>query len=250
MPPKYQRKPFTKKAKVSKKYPKKTTYRQQKLSVATVKKIASQVMSKKSETKQFLRAFTREALYHNGGVAGLTGAQFNLTAIMPTQGAEEDQRIGCEIKPMGYRATLMFTLPADRINTSLRVLILSVHRGHNPLASYDSIFDSISNNVMTDPVDNDRVSVVKQFYINASKLSMFNPSIPNTTYGSQKELTIFRTLWIPYKKVIKFTEDQQSTTSIQRELIIVVHAFDAWGTLSSDIVAYCKCDAKLYFKDF
>lgn len=245
MPPKYSRRPkYTRKPR---KYAKKSTKVQQKLSVATVKKIASQVMTKKAETKQFLRAFAREALYHNGGAAGLTGCQFNLTSTMPTQGSEEDQRIGCEIKPLGYRATLLFTLPADRLNTSIRVLVLSVHRGHNPLASYDSIFDSISSNVMTDPVDNDRVRVLKQFYINASKMSMFNPSVPT---GTSKELTIFRVLRIPYKTIIKFTEDQQSTTSMQREIIIVCHAYDAWGTLSTDICAYAKCDAKLYFKDF
>lgn len=246
MPPKYSRKPKAAK-KTGRKYSKKSAYRQQKLSVATVKKIAAEVMTKKTETKQFLRSFAREALYHNGGPANLTGCQFNLTNQMPVQGSEEDNRIGCEIKPMGYRATLLFTLPADRLNTSIRVLVLSVHRGHNPLASYDSIFDSISTNVMTDPVDNDRVRVVKQLYINASKLAMFNPSVPT---GTAKEITLFRVLKIPYKKIIKFTEDNQTSTSIDRELIIVCHAYDAWGTLTTDICAYAKCDAKLYFKDF
>lgn len=248
MPPKYSKKPYMKTGKkTGSKYSKKSAYRQQKLSVNTVKKIAAQVMSKKTETKQFLTAFSRQSLYHNGGAAGLTGCQFNLTQSMPTQGSEEDQRVGCEIKPMGYRATLLFSLPADRLNTSIRVLVLSVHRGHNPLASYDSLFDSISNNVMTDPVDNDRVKVIKQMYINASKHVMFNPSVPT---GTSKEITIFRTLRIPFKNIIKFTEDNLSTTSLSREIIIVCHAFDSWGTISTDICAYAKCDAKLYFKDF
>lgn len=224
----------------------KRKYRQQKLSVATVQKIAKKAVMKVSETKQHLVNFPRASLYHNGGSLGVAGAQFNFTNNLPNNGSGESERLGCEIYPRGIRVTMTITLPYDRLNTSLRIMVLSCPKGYNPLTQYDYLFDSVSNNVMTDPIDTDRVKKIKTMYINASKMFMFNPNIPT---GTNKEVTIFRKLWIPFTNKIQFLEQSQTTTSLSRDIIMVAHAFDSWGTLASDIVAYIKVDSKLYFKD-
>lgn len=219
-----------------------------KITAPIVKKIVKSVLEKRMETKQILAGFSRSPLYHNGGASGITGAQFNLTngPFLPLQGTSESQRVGNEIYVKGWRMTFMITLPYDRLNTSLRILVLSVPKGYNPLGTYDQLFDSVSNNVMTDPVETDRVQVIQQYFINATKYVSFNPNVPT---GTNRELTIFRKIWIPFNKKLKFNEDNSQATSYGRDIIIVAHAFDAWGSLSSDIVSYIKCDAKLYFKD-
>lgn len=150
-------------SKKSKKAYKSKGKRQGKITAPIVKKIVKSVLEKRMETKQVLAGFSRATLYHNGGASGTTGAQFNLTngPYLPTQGVTESNRLGNEIHCKGWRMTFMITLPYDRLNTSLRILVLNVPKGYNPLSSYDSLFDSVSNNVMTDPVETDRVQVIQ-----------------------------------------------------------------------------------------
>lgn len=242
MPPKYRK--YQKKA--LKKERKAKTGSDTKLTVKDVKRIAKSVIMSKAETKQHLIAFNRAPLYHNGGASGVTGAQMNLTNNMPSVGTAENERIGAEIYAKGFRVTMMITLPFDRLNTSLRIMVLSVSKGYNPLSSYDAIYDAISNNVMTDPIDQDRVKILSQYFINAKKEVAFNPNVPT---GTNKELTIFRKIWVPFNKKLKFLESNSNVTSYGRDVIVVCHAFDAWGSLSADIVSYIKVDSKLYFKD-
>lgn len=237
MPPKIIKKSYKPK-KGARNYKKKSQYRQQKLSVATIKKIAKQAVMRTAETKQVDTASSENQLYHNFW----TGSAFeNLTnsAQLPAQGTGENQRLGNEIYVSGVKLYLQILLKNDRLNTKVRVLIVK----HNPnfgKSTYTDWFDSIMN-VMVDPADKGRATVV---YDKIHGYRNFNPT------NSTDEVVIFRQIWLPVKEKYVFRDDgAQSLSYTKNTYSIIAMAYDTAGSLTTDNVASIKWYSRLFYKD-
>lgn len=245
MPPKYQKR--YKKSAV-KKAPKEKTSKA--LTVKDVKKIAKAVMQKNTETKFVVHGAQRATLYHNGGTTGTSGAyQYNLfNNTLPTQGSTESSRDGNEIYIRGVKLNLLITLPYDRLATKVIMYVFKCNRGVNLLTSYDQIFDNVSANWLLDNVDTGRVKVLYKKIVSCG--TKINPNVP--VAGANRELTLARKIWIPINKKMVFQDDTATSgtgNNLPYDYVAVFAAYDAWGSLTSDICAYVKVDAKLYFKD-
>lgn len=223
---------------------KKSQYKQQKLSVATVKKIAHKEVVKAAETKRVDIGFGRFAAYHNGGTTGINGSPLYFltdTANLPAQGTGDTQRVGNDIYASGWTVRFQINLPSDRLNTKFRIMILRVNRGYG-ISSYTSVWDNITGNIMIDPVDADRVKVIKTLYVGYKNI---NPGVP--TAG--KEVTMYRKIWIPFKKTIKFYDDGVQLNNLAYDYYLIASAYDTFSSLSSDIVGYIQPWVRLTFKD-
>lgn len=228
----------------------KVTKAQTKQAVATpsyVRKAVRRALKNHNETKHVIAPLTRQTLYHNGGTSGVSGAfQYNFfNNLLPTQGDNESSRDGNEILVRGVRLNLLITLPFDRLASKVIMYVLKIPKGYNPLASYDSMFDNLSSNWLLDSLDTGRVKAIYKKIFTAGRI---NPNVPT---GTNREVTIPRKVYINMKSLrLKFYDDNTNGHMHPYEYVAVFAGYDAWGTLSSDIVSYVKLDAKLYFKDF
>lgn len=198
------------------------------------------------ESKRVDYSHGRLSLYHNGGASvtplgwvlmssGTTGSW------APTQGDGDGNRDGNDIYLTGQTVRMQFNLPADRLNTKVRCIIVRVPRGYS-VASYTNVMDSITGNAMIDPVDKDRVQVVKQFFIGQKA---FNPS----NGGTGKEITLYKKVFIPIKRIIKFNDDGSEANFFEWDYHLLMWGYDTYGTLPGDIVAYCQLWTRTHFKD-
>lgn len=223
--------------------------KQTKQSVATpgyVKRICRKYIKNMNETKFFINTLTRQTLYHNGGTNGVSGAfQYNFfNNLLPVQGDGESNRDGNEILIRGVRLNCLITLPYDRLASKVIMYVLRVPKGYNPLGTYDAMFDNVSSNWLLDSIDTGRVKVMYKKIFTAGRI---NPNVPT---GTNREITIPRKVYINFKNLrLKFYDDTSSNHVFPYDFVAVFAGYDAWGTLSSDIVSYVKLDAKLYFKD-
>lgn len=219
-------------------------------SVATpgyVKKYVRKAIKNAGETKFLIQGYNRQTLYHNGGTSGVSGAcQFNLLAPgnLPVQGDEDTQRDGNKIIVKGVRLNMLITFPYDRLASKVILYVVRVYKGYNPLGAYANMFDSVSSNWLLDSIDTGRVKVYYKKIFTCGKI---NPNVP--VAGANREITIPRVMYIKLNKVINFLDNGSQDHSYPYDFIVVAAAYDAWGSLSSDSIAYLKLDQKLYFKD-
>lgn len=202
-----------------------------------------------NESKRCDYSWGRQALYHNGGGDSLGGAiRYNITAaniggIWPTQGDTEESRDGNDIYVKGITLRMQFNIPADRLNAKFRVAVIRSPKGSNPISSVAGMFDNITGNFMIDPWDKDRIQVVKQIFVAPGK--SLNPG----TATGGKEITHYRKIWIPFNKVVKFFDNNDTNNSLLHDYHLVIYGYDTWGTLPGDIVGYCQIWQRLTFKD-
>lgn len=198
------------------------------------------------ETKRVDFSHGRQTLYHNGGVAVApivwpikTNSQTQVWA--PQQGDGDSQRDGNDIFVKGLTVRMMVNLPADRLNTKIRCLLVKVPRG-TTVTGYTDIMDNITGNSQIDPIDKDRCKVVSQFYMVPNKV---NPS--NGATG--KESTMYKKLYIPINKTSKFIDDGTLANFDEWDYYLLQWAYDTYTSLPGDAVAYCQLWSRTTFKD-
>lgn len=197
------------------------------------------------ETKRVDFANNRQSIYHNGGSASnpLPNIwQINATSQLPAQGDGDGNRDGNDIYAVGWTLRMQFNIPSDRLNSKYRCVVFRVPRGTIITTNVTQILDPVTGNCMIDPIDKDRITVLKTFFVGPGK--SMNPGII-----ANKEVTWYRKVFVPAKRVIKFYDDGSQENNQIYDIYMAVWGYDTWGTLVSEIVGYCQMWSRFTFKD-
>lgn len=231
-----------------KRYAKKSTKKPASKKRAPNKSFASKVKSiiyKVAETKEAVT--TNEPgtqLYHNitNRIAG--------NIIIAYQGVGDTQsatltgntsRIGDEIQPISLTLYLQFRQPADRPNVTFKVFILKF-KGSAVLPTFVP-FKQITNNVMIDPVDTEKCSVVME------RTFKMPDNYWAGTLATSKEACFFRKMYIKMPKTSFRYSGDNSVAGRDYNLGLYVTAYDTMGTLSTDNIGTFQYSSFLKFKD-
>lgn len=205
-------------------------------------KLIKGVTLKQSETKYKTESFSIINQFHDvlGGVSIWNAGSYS---IFPTQGVQDDQRIGDNILTQGIMMRAIFQIPADRRNTMFKLWYVPTNeQSSGSPFTYSTFFHNISGNGMLDPIQKDR-------FPNARYLGKFM----NRSNDQQpdEDKTIFVKRWLPMKKNIKFYADAASPpVNIPTHGHIVMLPYDSISTLITDIViTRAQFTFTLYYKD-
>lgn len=186
-------------------------------------------------------------LYHNSGSPA--SGQILHTArpikdyfTMPLQGDNDRERNGDHIWMKGISVKLLLGQKADRMNVTFRVCVLECTSEQEP-ATYGDLVDAQTGNSMLDSLNTDRGKIVYQKYVKKT----ISPQLD--TYGGVRELTHFHKFWIPHKKLIKFSDNSSNNQYSGTRMYLYVFAYDAYGTLLTDNIAYFQAWSRLYYRD-
>lgn len=206
----------------------------------TVRKFIKRVIKGDKETHFVDYNWGKTELYHNSYNTGSFIGKLNGTPNLPSQGDGDSNRTGNDIYARGISCKIMFGAKADRKNTTFRVMVLRTTKGY-ALTPYGQVFDNQTGNIMLDGADKDRVKV------------LYDKKHFQKVYVDQgiaaKEVTFFRKIYIPHKTLYKFYDDGVNDNSYPYDLHLVVMAYDAYGSLTTDNVGYCQVWSRFLFKD-
>jgi len=179
-------------------------------------------------------------IYHD-----IYAAPYSLDSFdqMPSQGISDTQRVGDEIYASMIRVQMLIGQKADRHNVTFRIIVVKVTADALPV-SYAQLFIGTTDNVLLDEVNKDRVSVVKDITIKKN----LHPDLSGVG-GADKEFTFPYKFNIPLKERIKFTSDGTTVSNNRKGHYMYVFAYDAFGTLITDNIAYVQTYSTLYYKD-
>lgn len=197
----------------------------------------SKVVLKKAESKHKHSDFGKTELYHNQ----MSSLKINDTSTMPTQGVADSQRVGDKINVGGFYIRMLCGQKLDRHNVNWKFYILKVPK--DTAVSYATFFDSITGNVLLDSPNKDKVKVL--YAKNIKKL--ISPDLSGVG-GADKELTFTHRIWLPYKRLLSFQSDG-ATVHTDGDLYLVSFVYDAYGSLTSDNIAYIQMTSTIYYKD-
>ena len=161
---------------------------------------------------------------------------------MPAQGSGDSARTGNDIYGIGWTVRMQLRLPTDRLNGKVRMVILQVPKGYDPGATYTNVFDNVTGHVLLDPIDKDRVKVIKDKVLAAG---IINPGVSTTG----KELTRYFKFWVPYKKTIKFWDDGAQDNSMPYDYYVCYYGYDTFGSLVTDVVSNIQSWTQFHYKD-
>jgi len=242
----YKRK-FAKKtySKKSKPYAKKGVPKKKSKLVALIKK----TVLKTSESKNLPYDHGKIELYHNSGSPAsgrILPASFEIDApyVMPVQGLGDTNRIGDSIYVSGMKVRMLIGQKYDRPNVTFRIMCVKVTNQDYP-ATVAQLFDNTTGNVLLDTVNNDRVKTVYHKTIKMQQ-STLAPGIGGTY--TTKEYTFTHSFYISAKRKIDFTTNGGTSFARSRHYVFVF-AYDAYGTLVTDNIAYVQGYSNLYFRD-
>jgi hypothetical protein len=227
---------YAKKRPYTKKYSKTAPTNRRKL-VSLIKR----TVLKKAESKEKTVAYDKKEVYHNsfhGGPAEGLVILMN-SGSMPTQGVSDSQRVGDEIYSSGYKIKLLFGQKADRPNVTFRYLVVTVPKGST--ITYANWFKNITGNVLLDDPNRDFVKVHASGFWRPNEAGLAN------TGGD--EYTFVKQMWVPYKKKVRFGPGDGVITHNDDDLYLVVMAYDAFGTLQADNIAYIQTALSYYYRD-
>lgn len=164
---------------------------------------------------------------------------------MPAQGVGDNQRVGDQIYLSGFQLQLLCGQKYDRPNVTWKWAIIAVPKGQS-VGTYANIFLSNTGNPMLDAWNTDFVKVLKQGYWKPQQSTFFSA---NATPDTTREYTFVKKIWLPYKKLVKMTTDAGTTTNDGRDVHLILVPYDAYGTMSSDNIAYNQLGVVTYFRD-
>lgn len=202
-----------------------------------------------AEPKHFDSNFGKLELYHNSG-SPVSGqilpalVTFNTAASMPDQGVGDQNRVGDQIYSKGFKLRMLFGQKADRHNVTFRVIVTKATSVNQP-TTYAQLFDASTLNCLLDTINTDRQQVLYHKYIKMK----IHPDLSGVG-GADKEFTFVKSIWIPYKKLFKFSADGGTVgTGTDPGLRVYFLAYDAYGTLLTDNIAYVQVYSRFYFSD-
>ena len=227
-------------------YKPKTASKAKKMSEKTVKKIVNKELRKKTEVKKVDYQWGLTNINHNNySAVVLNKFQEKLVSFglnTPTRGTGDNNYTGTSYKIIGQQLFISFSIVNDRLNTKFRVLILRRPSHLAVPSGYNDIFDSITGNIMTDPIDKDVNTVLMDKIVGARNL---NPT------NSTDNIVIFKKYWLPRQKYNVQVEDNDSSNVKYPRFTdyLCVFAFDANGSLTTDTIGSVQVSRRLYFVD-
>lgn len=213
-----------------------------------VSRIARKVIRNMSETKNKYTDLGKVELYHqNGKNPANSMVHFilnqNNSTYMPTQGTGDGQRIGDKISISGWKIRMMLAHKGDRPNITFRIVVYQTRQ--NAGTQYDQIFRNDTNNFLLDTWDPDQQ--VKVLFDKTIKRGPGDYSLEQSS--ATKEYTF------PFKFFVKAPQKNYTFTTDggflhQHGFInLCVFAFDAYGTVGTDNIAYYQAYSNMYYKD-
>lgn len=194
------------------------------------------VTMRTTESKSKYVSHDKIEMYHQGFNVTLG---FNQPGAMPTQGTGDNQRIGDQINLSGFKFKILFGQKGDRPNVNFKWWILKVPKGS--AINYNNWFNVITSNTMLDDPNTDFVKILKKGYM--------RPNQAGLTATGDDEFTFVKEIYLPYKKLLKFGPANAAVTHNDDDLYLVVIAYDAYGTLITDNIAYMQTLSTMYYKD-
>ena len=174
-----------------------------------------------------------ENLNHNTIAAKV----INLAQAMPGQGVQDEQRVGDQINVSGWLLRMVIRQKADRPNMTFKYWIVEVPKGETYV--YNSWFDNVTNNTMLDKINTDNCRVKK-----SGTWKPYTGAMANAT----DQFTFVKQIFISNKKLYKFTRNG-SQVHDQKDLYILLVAYNAYGSLLTDTIATYEMVSTVYFKD-
>lgn len=204
-----------------------------------IAKVVKNVLMRDKELKSKDWQYNETTLDHNTFTYAL---QINTgtSTIMPAQGNTGNSRDGNEIRISGIKVRCMLKFFSDRLNGKVMLAVVKVPKGQST-ATYEQIFDNVTGNVMLDPFDKDKVTVLYKTTIQ----SFMNPG----TQAAAKEVTRFHQFYVPINRVVKFTADAAYTHDMPYDLHLVAMAYDTAGSIATDDVATITSFFRTYWRD-
>jgi len=203
---------------------------------SAIARIARRVIYRQMETKNVYVDGGKLELNHN---VPQVAFHFTNSNYFPSQGTNDKQRIGDKIMLSGFRVRALFGQKADRPNVNWKVWLLEVNPGD--VYSYSSWFQNVTGNALLDDINKDRCKVLKTWN--------FKPNRDVSSGTGGDEFTFVRKFWIPYRKKVPFATDGDTSPNLPKNLYMIACAYDAYGTLVTDNIAYIDRYANTYFKD-
>ena len=189
--------------------------------------------------------FGKGDVYHNSFYSPLgvppSGfvAHLNDAALMPPQGSRDNERVGDQIYSSGYKLKMLIGQKADRPNVNFRYFVLTVPKGS--AINYGNWFINTTGNVLLDDPNPDFVKVIRTGY--------WRPNEAGLSATGNDEYTFAKRVSFPYKKLIKFGPADSALTHNDNDIYFVLLAYDAFGSLGTDNVAYCQMSMELSYRD-
>lgn len=216
----------------------KSKYVPRKISYNTIRQIASKVVNKNMETKCYDSNVGKIEYYHNSPQL----LELNSGARMPAKGTGANNRTGDVIRKVGTRHMMLIGGKADRTNITYRLMYITYPR--DATYSYDDFFINKSGNALLDRINKDLVKIIKTVYIKPQKATIIKDGDGN----SAAEYTIAKKVWLPSKSLIKFPVGTNDDP-VNRKFGVLITAYDAYGTLTTDNIAYIQHLVSNYYKD-
>jgi len=228
--------------------------------VSSTRRIVSQVLNRKTETKFFDLAVQNEQLYHNLGwgtsilpptICSSISNWFN-PWLNIQQGTGRFNRIGDTITPRGMMIKMFLANKQDRPNTQYRVIVArlpKVYNGSITTLSFDP-FQSANagscGNLQLLPADLDKG--VKFYYDKIHKMPGANIAF-GAGYNGAKEFTKTIKLWIKRKRAGNIKFDTNGNTLVNAPVAIYVLPYEQYDTLTTSNIASMTGFMRMYYKD-
>lgn len=193
------------------------------------------VTMKHAEPKSKDLTFGKVELYHN---LVQSGYLINTVAAMPVQGTSDSQRIGDQINVTGFSLRMLLGQKADRPNVTFKYWVLKVPKAVT--FAYASWFDATTNNVLLDRVNTDLCKIITS--------GVWRPNEAGLSNTGGDEYTFVKKLWLPYKKIYRFLS-HGGTSHDDDDIHFLITCYDAYGTLTSDNIAYIQAVSTIYYRD-
>ena len=208
------------------------------------------VMLKQCETKHKSLSFENAQMYHNSLMIPLNGL------IDVAQGDGENQRTGDEVIGKYLKFKLWMSSKFDRPNVKIRLMVLRVPTSQE--TGSISPFESVSANKLIDYINTEKYTPVYQKFITLHTNTAIGPSsgvvVPGNPQASYdwylKERSVMHSFTIPFKdEKIKFVDSGDTPKYQKYNLRFVALAYDAYGTLTTDILCTMAGNVRFYYKD-
>lgn len=223
-------------SKGTRKRPRRTIFRRKRFMQRNISRIARQVVLRASETKRRQDSIGKHELFHNLDSFRL---QLNRATGMPYKGDNDNDRNGDTIIGRGWKIRMTLANKGDRPNVTYRITVVARQATNVPV--YADVYKNTSGNILLDDVDRDKNTVL---YDRTYKP---NKAMVGTTESGLREYVVPFKMWIPRKNVMKFNSANNDVND--RQIWLFVMAYDAYGTLVTDNIAYTQVWTEFIYKD-
>ncbi len=221
-----------------KKRPVRKNYKKRTYSKSLVKAVKA-ITLKQSETKHKTVTFQNQNLNHNS--IDDFKEQNPLRAL--DQGIDEHQRIGDEIIGKYINYKIWLSNKSDRPNVLYRIVVYRCPKDESE-TNHLNIYEGVSPNKMIDYINTEKYTPLFQKFV---KITNDTSLESGATLRETSKLISF-SINLKNQK-IKY-ENSTGFPKYQRDQIrLSITPYDAYGTLTSDIIASYAMTARVYYKD-